>query len=76
MAWGPRAGNPKTAVGILYLDPQSMQNNGPKPLKTGQKAIILHTLGGPARNIKTQVGVYSCYLEGVYMVRTLGRHDP
>ena len=29
----------------LYLDPQSMYINGPKPLKTTQKAIFLHTLG-------------------------------
>ena len=29
----------------VYLNPKSMQNNSPKPLKTAQKAIILHTLG-------------------------------
>ena len=28
-----------------YLDPKSMQNNSPKPLKRAQKAIILHTFG-------------------------------
>ena len=29
----------------LNLDPRSMQNNGPKPLKRAQKDIILHLLG-------------------------------
>ena len=28
-----------------YLEPKSMQNNGPKPLKRAQRAIVLHTFG-------------------------------
>ena len=28
-----------------YLDPKRLQNNGPKPLKPAQKAIMLHTCG-------------------------------
>ena len=31
-------------VGV-YLDPKSMQNNSPQPIKTALKAIILHTFG-------------------------------
>ena len=34
----------------MYLDPKSGQNNGPKSLNIGSKAIILHTFG-------VQVGV-------------------
>ena len=30
---------------IVYLNPKSRQNDGPKPLNIAQKAIILHTLG-------------------------------
>ena len=29
-----------------YLDPKSMSDNCPKPLKVAQKAIVLHTTGG------------------------------
>ena len=36
--WIPR-------VTTYYLDPTSRQNNGPTPLITAQKAIILHTFG-------------------------------
>ena len=32
-----------------FLDPQSMQNNGPKAFRIAQKAIILHTLGVQVR---------------------------
>ena len=35
-----------------------MSNNGPKPLKTAQKAIILHTLG--VRVVKSLREVLSC----------------
>ena len=30
-------------VSNVYVDPKSMHNNGPKPLETAQKAMILHT---------------------------------
>ena len=31
--------------GLDYLNPQSMQNISPKPIRTAIKAIILHTFG-------------------------------
>ena len=34
-----------------YLNPKSMQNNSPKPIIIGIKAIILHTFGGPGSAI-------------------------
>ena len=34
-----------TTVGCSYQDPKRMQNNGPKPLKRAQKAIVLHIFG-------------------------------
>ena len=33
---------------VLYLDPKSKENKSPKPLKTAQKAIILHFFGASA----------------------------
>ena len=38
-----------------YLDPQSMKNNGPKPLKTAEKGIILHTFGVQVLASRTQI---------------------
>ena len=29
----------------MYLDPKSMYNDGPKPLKIAEQAISIHTLG-------------------------------
>ena len=37
-------------MAALYLNPHSRYNNGPNPLNIAQKAIILHTFGGPGRS--------------------------
>ena len=36
---------PEQVQSFEYLDPERSENNGPKPFKIAQKAIILHTLG-------------------------------
>ena len=38
----------------MYLHPKSMSNNSPKPIKTAQKVIILHTFG-------VQVGIWGIF---------------
>ena len=43
--WGWISGiTPRGPNRLKYLNPKSMQNNSPKPIITGIRAMILHTL--------------------------------
>ena len=51
----PRAATVKCVhvsfVVVMCLDPQSKQNDSPKPLKVAQRSLILHKFGGPDKHV-------------------------
>ena len=57
----------------MYLNPQSRQNNSPKPLSIAQKAIILPTFGVQVRNLGFKgLGVQGLGFQGFRVYRFMG----